>query len=164
MLIKELNFDKRNANKGTARGRKALDQSLKSYGAGRSILIDKNNKIIAGNKTIESATEQGFDNVRVIETDGTEIIAVKRTDLSLDDKKARGLALADNRVAQLDLDWSAEELSKCSIDGVIDDLFFTQEEIDDIVNIQILPNENGLIDEEAMKNTENKCPKCGFEW
>ena len=31
-----------NANRGTARGRKALKASLKKHGAGRSILLDKN--------------------------------------------------------------------------------------------------------------------------
>ena len=62
--IKDLQFDNHNANKGTARGRGMLEKSLQKYGAGRSILIDKNNKIIAGNKTIEIAGEIGLDNIQ----------------------------------------------------------------------------------------------------
>jgi len=39
-----------NANRGTERGTSALESSLELYGAGRSILLDKNGIIIAGNK------------------------------------------------------------------------------------------------------------------
>lgn len=28
----------------------------------------------------------------------------------------------------------------------------------------LIPGDNKQIDEEAMKNTENECPKCGFKW
>lgn len=104
--------DARNANKGTQRGLTALDNSLRKYGAGRSILIDRNNKIIAGNKTQERAVDIGLDeNVIIVETDGTKIVAVKRTDLDLDtDPAARELAYYDNRVGQLDLDWDIPTL------------------------------------------------------
>jgi hypothetical protein len=132
--IADLSTDTRNANKGTPRGRAALERSLSQYGAGRSILLDKDNRIIAGNKITQCAGEIGIDKVRIVETDGKEIIAVKRTDLSLDDKNARGLALADNRVGQLDLDWDAEELSRCATDGVVDPVMFTEKEIDEIVD------------------------------
>jgi hypothetical protein len=39
--------------------------------------------------------------IRVIETDGTELVAVKRTDLSTDDEKRKALAIADNRLTDL---------------------------------------------------------------
>jgi len=133
ILIADLSTDTRNANKGTPRGRAALERSLSQYGAGRSILLDKDNRIIAGNKTAQCAGEIGIDKVRIVETDGKEIIAVKRMDLSLDDKQARGLALADNRVGQLDLEWDAEELSRCAVEGVVDPTMFTEEEISEIV-------------------------------
>lgn len=108
--IAQLTPDKRNANKGTLRGRALLEDSLRRYGAGRSILADKHGQVIAGNKTLESAADIGLP-VRVIETDGTELVVVRRTDLDLDtDKSARELAYADNRVAALDLDWDVEAL------------------------------------------------------
>lgn len=53
LRISDLIPDDRNANKGTERGNGLLERSLQQYGAGRSILIDKNNRIIAGNKTVE---------------------------------------------------------------------------------------------------------------
>lgn len=142
MKIKELVPDDKNANKGTEKGRKALDKSLHKYGAGRSILIDKNNRIIAGNKTAEQAEVVGIDDVVIVETDGTKLVAVKRTDLDLDsdDGKARELAVYDNRVGELDLDWDIDALSLIS-DTVLEDLWGTS----DLLEIAGLPN---LTDEE----------------
>jgi len=107
MKANELQADNRNANKGTKRGRQMVADSLRDYGAGRSILLDKDDRIMAGNKTVEAAGDMP---VRIIETDGTELIAVKRTDLSLDDKRARELAIADNRAAQVGLEWDTATL------------------------------------------------------
>src|SRR3954468_15113961 len=95
MKLADLKLDDRNANKGTARGRKALDKSLRDYGAGRSVLLDSKGRVIAGNKTVEAAlaSELG-ENVLVIKTDGSQLVAVQRTDLDLTkDAKAKALAI-----------------------------------------------------------------------
>jgi hypothetical protein len=98
--VSDLQPDKRNANKGTERGLKALDHSLRQYGAGRSLLVDKHGRIIAGNKTAQAAADIGLEDVIVVHTDGTKLVAVQRDDLDLEqDKAARELAYADNRVA-----------------------------------------------------------------
>lgn len=111
MKITELVPDSKNANKGTLRGLKYLDKSLRQNGAGRSILIDAHNRIIAGNKTASRAADIGLDDVIVVETDGTKLVAVKRTDLDLEQGgAARELAYADNWVGQIDLDWDAEQV------------------------------------------------------
>src|ERR1041384_588040 len=95
--LSSLTPDTHNANQGTQRGRGLLEKSLRQYGAGRSILADKNGVIIAGNKTLETAADLGLP-VKVVETDGTELVVVQRTDLDLTrDKAARELAYADNR-------------------------------------------------------------------
>lgn len=111
MKIHELQLDSRNANKGTKRGQKAIVASLEHYGAGRSILIDKNGKVIAGNHVVANAQVAGFEDVVVVESDGTKIIAVQRTDLDLNDPKARELAIADNRASELGLEWNPEILA-----------------------------------------------------
>ena len=49
--------------------RAALAQSLRSLGAGRSIVLDRHGRIIAGNKTAEQAKALGL-RLRVITTDG----------------------------------------------------------------------------------------------
>lgn len=104
--IKDLKFDDKNFNKHTEYGMSLLEKSLKENGAGRSILIDKDNNIIAGNGIIEAAGQAGFEKVKIVETTGDEIIAVKRTDLKLDSKKGREMALADNATAAADLEWN----------------------------------------------------------
>lgn len=106
--IIETNVDKlipddKNFNKGTEYGQHLIEESLRKFGAGRSILLDKNNRIIAGNKTVENAAIIGIDNVIIVETDGNQIVAVKRKDIDLDTAKGRELALADNATGKLTL-------------------------------------------------------------
>jgi DNA modification methylase len=118
--IQELVQDQHNFNKGTAEGEKLMQKSLTELGAGRSILIDKDGNIIAGNKTQKAAIAAGIQKVRVIESDGSELIAVKRTDLSIDSKKGRELALADNVTTQVNLAWDAVELDTIAAQEGID--------------------------------------------
>ena len=108
--IKDLKFDDKNFNKHTEYGMSLLEKSLRKNGAGRSILIDKDNNIIAGNGIVESAGQIGLDKVKIVETSGDEIIAVKRTDLSLKSKQGREMALADNATASADLEWDFENI------------------------------------------------------
>jgi len=107
MKANELKQDTKNFNKGTARGRNMVADSLREYGAGRSVLVDKNGNILAGNKTLQAA---GDMEVEIIPSDGTKIIAVQRTDLDINDPKARALALADNRASEVGLDWDVPAL------------------------------------------------------
>lgn len=110
--LSQLTPDAHNLNKGTERGNGMLEHSLRSLGAGRSILIDCEGRIIAGNKTVEMAASCGIDRVIVVETDGRTIVAVQRTDLNLEtDPRAKEMALADNRVAEVNLDWDANALA-----------------------------------------------------
>ena len=108
LKIKDLIPDDKNFNKGSEFGGALIEKSFRKFGAGRSILIDKNNRIIAGNKSIENAGAIGMENVRVIESDGTEIIAVKRTDIDLDSPIGREMALADNASAKANIVFDAE--------------------------------------------------------
>lgn len=110
MKIDELKFDDKNFNKHTEFGMGLLEKSLRENGAGRSILIDKDNNIIAGNGIIEAAGSVGLENIKVVETTGDEIVAVKRTDISLNSKKGRKMALADNATAKADLEWDFENI------------------------------------------------------
>ena len=111
MPIKNYKQDNHNANRGTDRGRDELRQSLKRLGAGRSVLVDKNGVAIAGNKTLEAATELGLTKTLEVETDGNTLVVVKRIDLDLEtDIKAREMAFADNKIGQDNLDWDPEIL------------------------------------------------------
>ena len=108
--IEDLTPDAHNFNQGTDEGRQLMQRSLTELGAGRSILVDRNGNVIAGNKTQEAAIKAGIRKVRVIETDGTELVAVKRTDIDIDSAKGRELALVDNLATQVNLAWDEAEL------------------------------------------------------
>jgi site-specific DNA-methyltransferase (adenine-specific) len=111
--LRDLTPDTRNANKGSERGQHLIEESLRQYGAGRSILIDKNGVIMAGNKTAENFGAIGLDDVIVVQTDGTKLVAVQRTDLDMmADPRARELAIADNRASEVSLDWNADVLKE----------------------------------------------------
>lgn len=112
--IAELKPDDKNFNKGSQYGKHLLDKSFEKFGAGRSILLDKNNRIIAGNKATESYGEQGGENVIVVETDGKTLVAVKRTDIDLDTKEGRELAMADNATQAADLVWDTETIAEAA--------------------------------------------------
>lgn len=53
--IEELVQDDHNLNKGTAEGQMLMERSFKELGAGRSILVDRDGRIISGNKSQRAA-------------------------------------------------------------------------------------------------------------
>ena len=141
----DLSADPCNANRGTTRGRAALGDSLKAYGAGRSVLADREGRVMAGNKTIEQARALGLP-IRVVQSDGHTLVVVQRTDLDLaTDPRAKALAIADNRVAELDLEWDPDVLKQLQADGLDLSAFWTPDEFAALFNMST----NGLTDENA---------------
>jgi hypothetical protein len=125
--IADLTPDDRNANVGTERGQYMVAHSLEQYGAGRSVLVDKHGRIIAGNKTVEAAAAMGLE-IRVVESDGHTLTVVQRTDLDLDSPEGRALAIADNRAGEVGLAWDAGVLASLGDEGVdLSGLFFPHE-------------------------------------
>ena len=147
--INSLHSDHKNARKRTDQSAKLIEESLKRYGAARSIVIDEDNRILAGNGTIEGAKAAGIKNVRIIETDGTEVIAVKRTGLTEDEKV--GLALADNRTSDLS-DWDQEMLRRLSDEHDLAP-WFEAEDLDQLLAATELPPEEGKTDPDDVPET-----------
>ena len=106
--ISDLIPDNKNFNKGSEYGNSLIEKSFRKFGAGRSILLDKNNRIIAGNKSVENAGAIGIEDVQIVESDGKRIIAVKRMDIDLDSPEGREMALADNQTALKNIILDAE--------------------------------------------------------
>jgi 16S rRNA G966 N2-methylase RsmD len=159
--IKDLKADHRNARKRTDRSASLIAESLKRFGAARSIVIDEDNRILAGNGTVEGAKAAGIQNIRVIETDGTEIIAVKRTGLSEDDKI--GLALADNRTSDLS-DWDKDMLQQLSAEHDLAPWFEADDLAEIIGEAEQLPTE-GLTDaDDVPEPPEEPITKPGDVW
>jgi site-specific DNA-methyltransferase (adenine-specific) len=159
--IKDLKSDHKNARKRTDRSAKLIAESLQRYGAARSIVIDEDNRILAGNGTIEGAKAAGIKNIRVIETDGTEIIAVKRTGLSEDEKI--GLALADNRTSDLS-DWDKDMLQQLSAEHDLAPWFDADDLAEILGEAEQLPAE-GLTDaDDVPEAPEEPVTKLGDLW
>ena len=128
------------------RGRAALAESFRKYGAGRAVLLDRRGMVIAGNKLIEYTKPLGIP-LRVVETDGTVLVAVCRTDLDLEtDPRARALAVADNRVGELDLEWDVAQLQQLHAEGLDLSAFWTEAEFAALF-AELHP---GLTDENAV--------------
>jgi len=84
-----------------------LVASLESVGAARSIVIDESNSILAGNGVTTAAARAGLTKVRIIDAARDELVAVRRRDLSPEEKRL--LAIYDNRTAEL-AEWNLEQL------------------------------------------------------
>jgi hypothetical protein len=127
--IQDLKPDHKNARRRTDRSSSMIAESLKRFGAARSIVIDENGRVLAGNGTVEGAKAAGITKVRIIEAAGDELIAVQRTDLTEDEKI--GLALADNRTSDLS-DWDDRVLRQLAEEQDISS-WFNQEDLNDLL-------------------------------
>ncbi len=161
--ISELTPDDINANKGTQRGASLLEKSLREYGAGRSVLVDREGRIIAGNKTVEAAGSIGLEDAVMVESDGNQIVVVKRTDLSLDSPAGRGLAIADNRVQEVGLSWDMEALEKIGEEIDLSEFWF-EEELPEIDFGSLDADGEGDGDAEAIPEKEPPKSVVGDLW
>lgn len=110
--LKDLKFDEHNFNTHTPEGMELLKKSIQENGYGRSVLVDKNNNLIAGNGVAETAMKLGGAKTRFVEVQGDELVVVKRKDLDINTPEGRKMAYADNAVASANLKWNEEELAR----------------------------------------------------
>lgn len=92
--VSKLIPDPNNARKRTLLSASVIRKSLEQFGAARSIVIDENDVIRAGNGTYEEAGQLGIEKVLVVEADGNTIVAVKRRGLT--EEQWKQYAIADN--------------------------------------------------------------------
>lgn len=131
--IHDLVQDDKNFNQGTARGKVLLDRSFERFGAARSVLVDKNNRIIAGNKSTIAAEDHGISKVRVVETTGKDLVVVKRTDLDIETAEGREYALADNMTAKQNFSLSYEAIREAVDDVGLDPTIWGIDNLDELV-------------------------------
>lgn len=84
LMDTEIKFDQRNYRKHSKKNKDLIRKSLVELGAGRSVVIDNENELVAGNGVYEQAQALKMP-VRIVETDGSELVVVKRTDLGTQD-------------------------------------------------------------------------------
>lgn len=126
--IHDLTPDPDNANRGTARGRALLEESIDTVGYGRGIFADRHLTIVAGNKTAEVAKARNAK-VRIVPTNGRKLVVVQRVDLDLrTNEKARLASYYDNRTSEVGLAWDAERIQLDRASGVeLTQAFFPEE-------------------------------------
>jgi DNA modification methylase len=155
--VKDLKSDHKNARRRTDRSASLIAESLKRFGAARSIVIDEDGRILAGNGTVEGAKKAGIDKLRIIEAEGDELIAVRRAGLTEDQKV--GLALADNRSSDLS-EWDNEMLRQLSEEHDLTPWFE-----DDELLAEVLEPEEGLTDADDVPEVpEEPITKPGDLW
>lgn len=160
--------DLSNANKGTERGLRALDDSIAQLGLGRSIVVDKHGVIIAGNKTHERAVDRGIEDAEVVHTTGDTLVVVQRDDLDLSsldpNNPARQLAYRDNRISELDLKWDAEQVLADVNAGMDLSALWGDDELEQLTG-DVSRVEFPEYDESVKDSVEYcECPKCGHKF
>ena len=113
--LSDIEDDPQNANKGTERGQKMLHSSLQEVGAGRSIVVEAKGRTMGGAKTLKNWKKLAEDNdIILVESDGSKLVVVQRTDLDYDDPEtgriARRYAYWDNRTTEVDLEWDEHQV------------------------------------------------------
>ena len=155
MQIKDLKQDERNYRKHNKKNLDLIKKSVSEVGLGRSVVIDNENEIVCGNGLVSTLDKN--TPIKVIETDGSELVVVKRTDLKTNDEKRKQLAIMDNSTSDssefdinsLYADFDIEKLNDWGLEQIQD--FSTLEQgieqnFDDIVENQ---------------KAEKRCPHCG---
>jgi hypothetical protein len=142
--LSAVRFDPKNARRHSKRNLDTIENSLREVGAGRSLVAASDGTILAGNATLEAAAQAGFDSILEIETDGTQLVVLRRTDLTAGDDLATKLALYDNRAGEL-ADWQPAAIAEISMTSPeLLDAMFTDREIDAILaKMDAEPSENG---------------------
>lgn len=169
--LSELIPDNKNFNRHTEFGMQCLEKSIRANKFGRSVLVDKDNRIIAGNGVVETAAAIGETKIKIVETTGDELVVVKRTDLSLDSKAGREMALADNSVAAVDLDWNEDEIQKAVEDFNIDAEKYGHSLEQEIKETDMQPDEEhqryrlqlDFTDEDSMRHCYQDLTRKGYD-
>jgi hypothetical protein len=133
VTLASLKPDPENRRAHSTRNKAMLQTSLSELGAARSIVIDENDTVLAGNGVVEGATAAGITKVQVIDTDGDTLVAVRRRNLSPEQK--RRLAMFDNRTAEL-AEWNPEQLALDKSNGLDLVPFFTDRELDSFMRAE----------------------------
>ena len=160
--IADLKPDSRNARKHNQRNLNMIVDALHKVGAARSIVIDEDGVILAGNGVVEAAADAGIERVQVVDADGETIVAVRRTGLT--DEQKRKLAYYDNRTAEV-AEWDAKQIAADLEAGVeLGDLFDADEMSKILEQAADAIAPDGFKEYDEGIPTEWCCPKCGYKW
>lgn len=138
--ISDFRPQSKNANRHTERGLGMLDRSMSQEGWIGAITVAADGETFDGSARLETAYTRFGEDVEpiIVESDGTKPIIVKRTDIpTAEDPRAKRLAIAANRVAQVDLEWDVETLSALQDDGIDLLQFWRDDELDRLLGQEV---------------------------
>lgn len=122
-----------------------IEAALREVGAARSIVIDEDATILAGEGVTRAAAAAGITRLRIIDAAGDELVAVRRRGLSPDQKQR--LALFDNRTGEV-ATWDAALLQQLRDAGCDLSTFWTEDELEQLLRGQLA--EPGRTDPDAI--------------
>lgn len=138
-----------------------IRESLQQFGPLRSIVLDENNTIRAGNGTVEEAGQIGIEKIRVVDADADEMIAVRRKGLS--EAQWKSYAIADNRSSDIST-WDIPTLIETHLEVPLTD-WFTEEEIADWGEALDDPlDDDGDVMGGGKDEIDCVCPQCGHQF
>lgn len=158
--IADLRPDPHNARRHTVRNLAMIEKALGEVGAARSIVIDEDGMVLAGNGVIEAAANVDITKLQIIDADGETIIAVRRKGLTPEQKTK--LALFDNRASEL-AEWEPVVLGDIGKNIDLGDLWNADELAQmgvDLSGIEFKEYDESVADEVEYL----ECPKCGHKW
>lgn len=144
--------DPKNARKHDAKNMQAITKSIERFGAGRSLVVDGQNIVRAGNGTLEAAMEAGVSDAIVVDATGNQLVVVRRKDWTEQDGIAYGLA--DNKTTDMSTfdDAVVSELLKDMDVELREFTSFDDEEIKDYLEGDFVTPEDELSFEQPSTN------------
>jgi site-specific DNA-methyltransferase (adenine-specific) len=151
--INELIADPNNARKHDAKNIMAIKGSLAKFGQQKPIVVNAKNIVIAGNGTLQAASELGWTEIDIVRS-------------NLEGFNAAAYGLADNRTSEL-ASWDSDALNATlealnSVDFDLPSIGFELGDFDEKPPRDIDGSKE--LNEDEFSDFENKCPRCGFEF
>ena len=112
--------DDKNNNKHTAYGMDLLEKSVNKVGIIESITVSNDDKIISGNARHEVIGKNFDKEAIVIETDGTQPIIIKRTDIESNTKQFYEASILANTTSKKNIDFDIEVIESLGVEYDID--------------------------------------------
>lgn len=158
--LEQLVPDPENLRLHNAKNLDAIRTSMEEVGSGRSVVIDEDGTILAGNGTMQIARERGMRVIVVDRPDRNTIIAVRVNGLSSREKKR--LALWDNRSAEL-ARWDKRALARLATDVPEQELLGGLFDEETLARLRAAQDDAFKAIDDDLE-TAYRCPSCAYEW
>ena len=116
----------------------------------RPIIVNPEMVVIGGNQRLKACLGLGMK----------EVPEEWVKQVSWEESKQKRFNVVDNAVPGMSGEWDFELLAEEWGEDELDDWGFDKDEC----AVDFIPEDNKDIDEDAMAETKNECPKCGFKW